>query len=241
MSELKLAGLRVHLNQTSVSNGSSMKAAVVLLHGFGAPGNDLVSLGDVLAVPEGTGIFFPEGPLELETILGPHYGGARAWWPIDMAELQSAMLQGQVARAAEGLADGLEQARNRIISLLDELQAKFGLDSSKIVIGGFSQGAVACLDVALRDSRKFAGLLLMSGTMVSRDSVAELAPRSKCLPALISHGVTDPVLPYSIAESLRDQLKIAGWKVSWVSFFGGHGIPPEVIRAASALLPEWLS
>jgi phospholipase/carboxylesterase len=134
----------------------------------------------------------------------------------------------------------LDQARTQVLALLDELQAQFQLDSSKIVLGGFSQGAIACLDVALRDSRRLAGLLLMSGTMVSPEAIAELAPKRSTLPALLSHGTSDPVLPYSVAEALRDHLQSAGWQLSWVPFSGGHGIPLDVVRAISALLPEWL-
>jgi phospholipase/carboxylesterase len=240
MADLKLAGLRVHLNRSALSQSTSMKAAVVLLHGFGAPGTDLVSIGDVISVPEGTGIFFPEGPLDLGQLLGPAYSAARAWWPIDMVQLQVAMMTGQVARAAQGIAAGLEDASHQVRRLLDEIQSEFGLDSRRIVIGGFSQGAVACLDVALRDSRDLAGLLLMSGTMVSEETVSMLAPRRAGMRVLLSHGQSDPILPYSLAEALRDQLNNAGWQLSWVPFLGGHGIPLDVVRAVSTLLPEWL-
>lgn len=155
MNDLELAGLRVHLNQSAMGASGDMKSAVVLLHGFGAPGTDLISIGDVLSVPEGTGIFFPEGPLDLGQLLGPHYSSARAWWPIDMAQLQIAMMTGQVERAARNLATGLDAARDRICQLVNEIQSQFRLDASKIVLGGFSQGAIAALDVALRDNRKF--------------------------------------------------------------------------------------
>ena len=240
MDDLKLAGLRVRLNRSALSRSKSMKAAVVLLHGFGAPGTDLVSIGDVISVPEGTGIFFPEGPLDLGQLLGPAYAAARAWWPIDMVQLQVAMMTGQVARAAQGIAAGLEDASHQVRRLIDEIQSEFGLDSRRIVLGGFSQGAVACLDIALRDSRDLAGLLLMSGTMVSEELVSALAPHRAGMRVLLSHGQSDPILPYSIAEALRDQLNSAGWQMSWVPFPGGHGIPLDVVRAASTLLPEWL-
>jgi len=240
MTELELAGLKVHLNKSALADSGSMKAAVVLLHGFGAPGTDLLSLADVLPVPEGTGLFFPEGPLDLGQVLGRSYSGARAWWPIDMVQLQVAMMTGQVARAAEGLANGLERARDQVIILLNELQERFGIDSNRIVLGGFSQGAVASLDVALRDSRKLAGLLLMSGTMTNPDAVAELAAERVNLPIMLSHGRSDPVLPYSVAEALRDKLINAGCQVTWVPFDGGHGIPRDVQLAAATLLPKWL-
>ena len=193
-----------------------------------------------LKVPPGTGLFFPEGPLDLSSQLGAAYAGGRAWWPIDMARLQVAMMTGRAASAAEGLAEGLELARMQVLALLDELQSKFSIESERIVLGGFSQGAVACLDAVLNDSRAFAGLLLMSGTMVKPQSVSVLAPRRPKMKALLSHGQFDPMLPYSVAEALRDQLTTSGWDLTWVPFPGGHGIPMEVIRAVSSVLPEWL-
>ncbi len=240
MSKLQLAGLKIHLDTSAVTQFKPMDSAVVLLHGFGAPGTDLVSLGEVLNVPSGTGLFFPEGPLDLGSQLGAGYAGGRAWWPIDMAKLQVAMMTGQATSAAEGLAEGLERASTQVLALLDALQSKFGIQSERIVLGGFSQGAVACLDAVLNDSRAFAGLLLMSGTMVKPQSVAALAPRRPKMRALLSHGQFDPMLPFSVAEALRDLLTTSGWDLTWLSFPGGHGIAMEVIKAVSSVLPEWL-
>jgi len=241
MPVLQIAGLKVHLNSSSISSTGEMKAAVVLLHGFGAPGTDLVSLANSLNVPEGTGFFFPEGPLDLGAQLGAGYGGARAWWPIDMAKLQAAQFAGKVHTAARGLANGLEIARPMIVGLLDELKVKFGVASERIILGGFSQGAVACLDIAVHESRSLAGLLLMSGTMVDPEAIAQLAPRRAGLPAVMSHGRSDPILPYAVAETLQKQLVAANWKLTWVPFSGGHGIPVEVLKAASTEMSRWLA
>lgn len=131
MPELNLAGLRVHLRTSTRSKHDNITAAVVMLHGFGAPGTDLVSLADVLDVPLGTGLFFPEGPLDV----GAGTSSARAWWPIDMAQLQLAMIAGQAHLAAKGLANGLETARSQVQGLLDELQTRFDLKPERIVLG----------------------------------------------------------------------------------------------------------
>ena len=65
--------------------GGGQGPVVVLLHGFGAPGDDLASLWRVLRAPTGTRFVFPEAPLSLEAMGMP---GARAWWMIDMMRLQ---------------------------------------------------------------------------------------------------------------------------------------------------------
>ncbi len=240
MSDLHMAGLKVHVNTSVLTKPDEIAAAIVLLHGFGAPGTDLVALGDILNVPKGTGLFFPEGPLDLGSQIGAGYVGARAWWPIDMVRLQVAMFAGQVQKAAKELASGIETARSQVVALLDELQSKFSLEPEQIVLGGFSQGAVVCLDVALNNHRSFAGLLIMSGTMVNPESIAELARLKVGTRVLLSHGQSDPMLPYSIAEELRDQLIAAQWELTWVPFPGGHEIPIDVLKAASIVVPEWL-
>ncbi|MBZ0237678.1 MAG: hypothetical protein K8M05_35510, partial [Deltaproteobacteria bacterium] len=71
---------------------------IVLLHGFGAGGDDLVALADWIDAPEGTRWVFPAGPLTLS----PLYGDARAWWMIDLERLERELAGGRPAdRAAE--------------------------------------------------------------------------------------------------------------------------------------------
>src|SRR5712691_1423550 len=81
MREEHIGGLRTRITGGTDRKGGGNGPVGVLLHGFGAPGEHLVSLADVLNVPSGTRFVFPEGPLSLS--FGP--GDARAWWLIDMA------------------------------------------------------------------------------------------------------------------------------------------------------------
>ncbi len=241
MTELRIAGLRVHSSRNIAADMAKPTTAVVLLHGFGAPGTDLVSLADNLRTPAGTVFFFPEGPLDLSAEMGPGYSNARAWWPIDMAKLQVAMLTGRMEAAAQGLSRGMESACDRVVTLMNEIQSRFSLSADRIVLGGFSQGAIASLEVALRDSQPWAGLLLMSATMVAPKSLAESAPRRSGMRVVLSHGRADPILPFAVAESLQLRLVAANWNVTWVPFFGWHGVASQVLDIASELLPLWLS
>lgn len=241
MYELTLAGLRVHSSVSPAAGAGLPNAGVVLLHGYGAPGTDLLALAASLRVPAGTAFFFPEGPLDLSVEFGAAHGQARAWWPIDMVRLQVAMMTSATGNALKCLAVGLQDACDRCLRLLDELQSRFALDPNRIVLGGFSQGSIISLELALRDPRPFAGLLLMSSTMLDPEHVQDAAPRRRGMRALLSHGRADPVLPYSVSESLVQNLRAADWDVQWVPFAGGHGIPPQVLETASNLLPQWLT
>jgi phospholipase/carboxylesterase len=205
---------------------------VVLLHGFGAPGDDLVPLWRVLDVPREVRFVFPAAPLQLPW----NYGGGRAWWMIDMERLQRAIMTGQARDLTDDVPAGMPEARAAMIGALDEIEAKLGVSGDRIVLGGFSQGAMLSCDVALRTSRKLAGLALMSGTLLAAREWLPLMPARAGLPVMQSHGSIDQLLPFAIAEKLRDALRAAGLPVDWIPFRGGHEIPQPVLDALSRLV-----
>ena len=181
---------------------------VVLLHGFGAPGDDLAGLADAIEVPPGTTLVFPEAPLSLSEISGERgYGDARAWWMIDMVRMQLAAASGTLRDLSQDVPAGLSEANEAVSAMLDEL-AKENPDA-RLVLGGFSQGAMLSLDVALRaPSRALAGVVLLSGTMIAEQEWTPLLPGRKGLPVFQSHGRSrrDPALRSSGAP-LADALE----------------------------------
>ncbi|MGE5186221.1 MAG: alpha/beta hydrolase [Acidobacteriota bacterium] len=216
MERLELAGLTTRI----VGDGP---VTCVLLHGFGAPGDDLVPLADHLAAR----CVFPEAPLELAGI----YGDARAWWLLDLARLELELASGTPRDRRGEVPEGLPAARDHVMRLLDQVQARLGVDDAHLVVGGFSQGAMVALDVALHRERPVAGVVVMSGTLLAESEWRPRMSKLAGVPVLQSHGRRDPLLPFSIAEVLRDQLKAAGADVEWHDFIGGHEIPPVVLDA----------
>src|SRR5204862_4876871 len=139
---------------------------VVLLHGFGAPGDDLVSLAEAIDAP--VRFVFSEAPLEL----GGLYGDSRAWWLLDLARLEDELRRGVPRDRRTEIPDGLPQAREQVLRFLDQVESR--LEAKRLVLGGFSQGAMVALDVALHRESTPAGLILMSGTLLAE---SEWAPR----------------------------------------------------------------
>jgi len=228
-TRLELAGLT-----TRIVGPADAKTTVVLLHGFGAPGDDLVSLADYLH--RGAGVkarfVFPAAPIEL----GGVYGDSRAWWRLDLMKLEAELRSGAVRDRRDEVPEGLVEVRAQLSSCIDELCTKFSIPADQLVLGGFSQGAMLSLDVALHRAAPPAGLILMSGTLLAE---SEWVPRMATLegvPVMQSHGKQDGLLPFSIAEILRDRLTAAGAVVDWQPFSGGHEIPPPVLAAAAKLL-----
>jgi phospholipase/carboxylesterase len=207
---------------------------VVLMHGFGAPGNDLVPLANAIAAPPGTRFVFPEAPLLLPPELGG--GAGRAWWMIDIMRLQWALLRGDAADLTREEPLGLAAARERVLALLEALEGAIGMKRERLVLGGFSQGAMLATDVALRSEAPLAALVIMSGTLLAEEVwTSKMASRAG-LAVLQSHGEDDPLLPFMLAERLRDALQDAGLDVTWLPFRGGHGVPPQVLGKLAELL-----
>jgi len=204
---------------------------VILLHGWGAPGDDLVPLGDELAAP-GRLFVFPEAPLSA-------MAGGRAWWPLDLARMQSARQRGEERAVRQETPPGLADARARVTALVTELTKQTGVAASAVVIGGFSQGAMVATDVTLSSPGLVGRLAVLSGSITAE---GEWTPRlpllASGLPVFMSHGRMDPVLPFALAEALRDQFEAARHPVTWVPFDGGHGIPGVVLSKLQAFLAQ---
>ena len=234
MREDKIGGLRVRLTGGTDGKGGGDGPVVILLHGWAAGGDDLVPLWEVLDAPQGTRFLFPEGPLPVN--MG--FGDARAWWRIDVEQLNRDFVSGRPRNLSRVVPKGLTEAREHIIALLDDVQKRLGAAPEKTVLGGFSQGGMLSCDVALRTDRSFAGLAILSGSLLARDEWVPLMPKRKGLRVLQSHGSMDSVLPVFLAEQLRDFLSEAGVAVDWVGFQGSHEIPDIVLQKLGSFFHE---
>src|SRR3954447_22945350 len=94
MDAAKLGPLRartiVKTSGTTSKNADAGPLTVVLMHGYGAPGDDLVSMASAVEAPAGTTFVFPEAPLALSDPMMAFLGDARAWWPVDIGRYERA-------------------------------------------------------------------------------------------------------------------------------------------------------
>ena len=236
MRLLELGGLAVRLTGGTDGSGGGDGPLVVLMHGFGAPADDLIPLGEVLRAPPGTRFAFPGAPLSLPGM----WAGASAWWMIDIGRYERALQTGSIRELIDDEPPGMAAARAGVEAMLDGLQAELGVAGTRLVIGGFSQGSMVALDVALRSDRPLAGLLLWSSALQCRTAWAAGMAARRGLPVFQCHGRHDPILPFAVATALRDELIAGGLEVDWLEFDGGHEIPPPAITGASALLARVL-
>jgi phospholipase/carboxylesterase len=226
----------VKTSGTTAKNAGTGPLTVVLMHGYGAPGDDLVSMAESIDAPAGTTFVFPQAPLVLSDPMMPFLGDARAWWEIDIGRYERAIRQGTLEELIKDEPAGMASARDAVVAMLDALDAETKTPGARIVLGGFSQGSMIATDVALRTKRPLAGLVILSGTLLaSTEWLPRMADR-KGMRVLQSHGAEDPILPFALAQVLHRALAEAGLETSFLPFEGGHGIPPSVMRA----LGPWL-
>ncbi len=207
---------------------------VVLLHGFGAPGDDLVGLSTALAAPD-TALVFPAAPLTFADLYGaPPFIDARAWWRLDLEAIERARRAGGLRDLTRERPEGLDAARAGVVKLLGALRARH--PEASVVLGGFSQGAMLATDSALREDLGLEALVVLSGSLLCEPEWRPRFPALARVRVFQSHGVEDDILPYAFAARLHEGLREAGIAARFVPFEGGHGIAPEVLTALTEFL-----
>lgn len=227
----------IHGLDCLVSHGEEKGPAVILLHGYGADQTDLFPLTQVLRLDKAATWYVPNAPIVVS--VGAFMSG-RAWFPIDMVALDMAIQQGRVEDFfAHHIPDELLSVSNEMISFVEEIKK----NHHKVILAGFSQGAMVASMVALKKAEILSGLVLFSGTLFNRDEVAkEVLTKKRDLVFLQSHGRQDPLLPVGRARKLFEFLeKDVGFSGQYVEFDGGHEIPPLVLEQTQKYLNQVIS
>lgn len=198
---------------------------VLLLHGWGAPGDDLVPLANVLAGP-GVRCLVPEAPLA-------HAGGGRAWWHLDQGDRPVHVWNDELPPSYRPHR-AVENARLAVQALIRNARERFAPQSIALV--GFSQGGMLALDVALQGDPEIDRVAVLSGVLIADSLPALHAARAPHPRVFVSHGKFDPVLPFQGGESIRTILEPRDFPVTWLPFDGGHEIPRVVVRQLSRFL-----
>ena len=180
-------------------------ALVVLLHGYGANGDDLIALADGWQrwLPNAAFVA-PNAP---EAIPGM-YGGLQ-WFALTM-------------RDPSEYWRGVVSARPAVDRFLDAELARYRLTPDRLVLVGFSQGTMLALDVGLRRRAAPAAIVGYSGLLAGPEHLAEISARP---PIMLIHGEADDLIPVGAMHVAREELAKGGLLVEWhVRPDLGHGI-----------------
>ena len=198
---------------------------VVFLHGYGADGADLLGLAHALA-PHLPGAAFvaPDAP---ERCVGGGFG--YQWFPIPW-------LDGSPQAAADA---GMASSVKDLNGFLDARLTEEGLTPDRMVLIGFSQGAMMSLHVAPRRDKAVAGVVAISGRLLRPETLAAEALVKP--PVLLIHGDQDAVVPFTDMATAGDALVAAGFPTYGHVMQGtGHGIAPDGLGVALQFLKDRL-
>lgn len=197
----------------SPRRGGAPDALVVLLHGYGSNGDDLIQLAPMLAqAAPGAAFVAPHAP---ESV--PGYPEGRQWFAL------ASMDPRQLAIGARAAAPGLD-------GFLDRELERQGVAPQRLVLAGFSQGAMLSLQIGLQRAIAPAAILAFSGGIADPDAARE--PKGKP-PVLLVHGDQDDRVPPEASLATASLLAEGGHGAEVMICRGlGHSIAPEGVARA---------
>jgi phospholipase/carboxylesterase len=199
------------------ASGGPPKQLVVLIHGYGADGEDLIGLGrhwretfpDALFAAPNAPTRCAQNPFGYE------------WFPIVFDAMQ------------ESVRIGVPDAARHVTQYLDDLWSRTKLGPADTVLVGFSQGAMLALPVAIATTPQLAGVVSFSGALVPPDQVIARPP------VLLVHGDADQVVDPQLTDDAAAWLDANGLAVErHISRGMAHGIAPDGLDAATTFLRE---
>lgn len=208
---------------SKILNGSSLqplsgghpKQIVLLLHGYGSNGADLISLAPhwQRALPDAL-FLAPNAPQRMN--LGYQ------WWPLSTF-------------TPSALAAGAAAAAPAINTFIDRKLAQYGLGDADLALVGFSQGTMLALHVGLRRATKVAGILGYSGALTGAGDLPDQIITKP--PVLLVHGSADPVVPVSALHAAEHALRrLAVDVATHVSSGLGHSVDPVGLRLGAKFI-----
>lgn len=203
--------------------GGDPKKLVVLLHGLGADGNDLIGLQQYWG----------------RLIPNAEFVSPNAPFPCDMAPYGYQWFSVQDRSPASVLA-GVRAAAPSLDAFIDEELQKRGLDESQTALVGFSQGTMMSLFVGLRRAKPLAGIVGYSGRLLAPELLAtELRARP---PVLLVHGTADSMVPFESLARAEAALKEVEVPVETLTCVGvEHSIDAEGLQRGGDFLRRVLS
>ena len=212
----------IEINPQEFPGGS-----IIWLHGLGADGNDFVSIVPELKLPLNLPLrfIFPHAPLMPVTINGGYV--MRAWYDIRSLTIED---------HADQL--GIEASTKKLQELIQH-EKTLGIPTEKIILAGFSQGAVIALTTGLTYPDRLGGIIALSGYLPHGNQVLQKATTAnQTIPIFAAHGREDTIVPYRLGENTSDLLQKNHYRVEWHSYRMPHSVCAEEIRDIADFLKK---
>lgn len=189
---------------------------VILLHGLGSNGDDLMGLVPMISsVLPNTAFLAPNAPLPT-----PFSASGFQWFEYwDRTIMQ--------------ITDGIKNAAPLIVDYIEKAEKRFGISHDQIILCGFSQGCMMALHTGLRQVNGLGGIIGLSGVLMNPETLI-FEKVKKLPPVLLAHGLQDTVVPALASYQADIVLKSLGVDVKYIQRpYMGHSIDDAVIKAAA--------
>lgn len=213
------------MNAIEIVTGSDPTHAVIWLHGLGADGHDFAPIVPELGLPPSLSVrfVFPHAPALPVTINGGYV--MPAWYDVRSQDL-----------GREEDSDGIRTSQQAVEALIQR-EISRGIEPSRIVLAGFSQGGAIVLHTGLRYRAPLAGVLALSSYLPLPQSLAaEASAANTAVPIFMAHGIADKVISCAQGSATRNLLAERGYAVEWREYPMAH----SVCAAEIADIGAWL-
>ncbi len=209
-------------NYYEAGNTTNPKKIIVLLHGLGSNGQDLISLAPYWKVAAPDALFIsPDAP-----------------FPCDMAPMGYQWFSLQ-DRARDKIQSGIEIAFPILEAFINEQRARFNLTLNDVALVGFSQGTMMSLYTAPRLPEPIAGVLGYSGALFGEEALIQDPDEFSKMPIHLIHGEADDVVPVAAFTHAKTNLESANYTVTGHTTPGlTHSIDEEGIASGNAFLQK---
>lgn len=223
ITDLSMTKETVTLNHYTLEpkNGAKPTSIVVVLHGYGSNGRDLISLAPYWQDAVPNAVFVSPDAHQ------PHEGGAPGgfqWFSL-------------ATYNQEFMTKGASEAQPILDTYLDSLLMHYGLTDDRLALCGFSQGCMMSLYCGPRRKNKIAGILGYSGALVGEEGLKD----AQKPPVHLIHGQDDSVVPVVAHRHATAHLVKNGFEVSGYTTPGlEHSIDEKGIESGAEFLNEIL-
>ena len=216
------------LPRIEIDPKSPADASIIWLHGLGADGHDFEPIVPELGLPADAAVrfIFPHAPAIPVTINAGYV--MPAWYDILDISIDRKVDVAQLMNSADA-----------IRKLIDR-EVERGVESTRIVVAGFSQGGAVAIQTALTYPRQLAGLLGLSTYFATAESI-QPHPVNAGLPVKICHGSADPMVPEFIGRKGVEKLRELGYNTEYQTYPIEHSVCMEEIADIAVWLRRVLS
>lgn len=202
----------------AVFSGTARRKLVIIFHGYGASGDNIIRLADHWQETVKETVFLaPDAPHEMD-------GGGYYWFPV--GNLEPDLLQ-----------RGCEKVLLEVVTFVRSMQEEYNVGWEQTCLVGFSQGAMLACCAALSEEKLCQRVIGYSGGLFMADHAIHAHPDQ--LKFLLLHGQADPVVPVSASESAAAFLKARGFALDIKTIPNlDHSIDEAGLRYGSSFLRD---